>query len=227
MVIDNLLPLYKILCITIILLVPVLPAWLLYRIAPTDKILANGNFKGFKINATGGIAIFIVLFAAIYSNINDIAKSIDKIACNDDKIKELTASLDSLRRTKPWLLKLQIQLTDADGKDAPDSIYTKYLTPSAVQASPMPLEINSSARLLSFYYDDEMLSSRKTNCSISFPGEYGTQQLPISDSLMNGNDKKLIVLNARFTKNSSTGYGPDPKIKNVGSTTPPPVQPTN
>src|SRR4030095_6505472 len=109
MVIDNLLPLYKILCITSIVLVPLLPAWLLYKIAPTDTILANGNFKGFKINATGAIAIFIVLFAAIYSNINGIAKSIDELAENGNKIRQLTASLDSLQGTKPWLLQFQIQ----------------------------------------------------------------------------------------------------------------------
>jgi hypothetical protein len=223
MVIDSLLPLYKILCIAIILLVPLMPAWLLYRMAPQDKILARGDFKGFKINATGAIAIFIVLFAAIYSNINGIAKSIDKIGENDKKIAELRDSVKTLQINKPWLLKFQIQLIDTDGKDAPDSVYRKCLDPYAVHASPMPLDISTSTKIISFYYDDEVLNLCKTNYSISFPGEYGTQPLPIPDSLLKGNEKKLIVLNARFIKNSSTGYDPGSKTRNVGRVTPPVV----
>src|ERR1700722_19626370 len=104
---DNLDPLYKILCLALIFLVPLAPAWGLYKIAPADKFMAKGTFSGFRINATGSAAIYIVLFAAIYTQTSSILKDIDSS-------RILVTRVDSLMSHRPWTIQYKLKLMTAD-----------------------------------------------------------------------------------------------------------------
>ncbi|HEY2726197.1 MAG TPA: hypothetical protein VGI61_03420 [Parafilimonas sp.] len=200
---DDLIPLYKILCITIILLVPVLPAWFLYKIAPKSKILAKGTFQGFKINATGAIAVFIVLFTAIYAYISDVTKSIDNISDYNKNITELNSQIQSLKEKMPWRLECKIKIFGSNNSEANYSDYATCLNPYTIQATPMPVTINSSTRIISFYVDDEVLKEYNDTCTIILPNGYGTQNLSIPSSCKN-DTSKTIFLTANFKKQSAS-----------------------
>jgi hypothetical protein len=47
------------------LVLPVIPAFLLYRFFPNQTIAATGVLANFKVNATGAFAGYLVLFAAM------------------------------------------------------------------------------------------------------------------------------------------------------------------
>ncbi len=199
----DLIPLYKILCVSIILLIPLLPAWCLYRIAPKDKVLAKGTFGGIQINATGAVAIFVFLFASIYINMSEVNKSIDNIEVYNKRIKILNDQVQSLQKRIPWKLDCIIQIVKNDNQDINDNKeYNTCLNPDSIKTYPIPMNINSSTREISFYVDDEVLQKRNHSYSITLPGGYGSSNLQISPTKEDSVTKSVLI-RATFRKNSN------------------------
>ncbi len=208
----DLIPLYQVFCISVILLVPVLPAWCLYKITPKDKFLAKGSFAGFQINATGAVAIFIVLFASIYANMDSINHSIVNLERYNTKIMALTAEVDSLKKKQPWKLQCQVKIVKRDIQGTVDSLgnnneYYACLNPDSIQTLPMSINVIPGQRLVSFYVDDDVLKTYENSYSITLPGGYGSTRLKLSPTKADSADKSISVT-AVIYKNSS-----DPNLR--------------
>lgn len=57
--------LVKLIWIFTAVLLPVIPSYILFKSLPSSKANVAGPFKGFKINLSGSIAAYIILFAAV------------------------------------------------------------------------------------------------------------------------------------------------------------------
>jgi len=172
---DNLDPLYKILCLALIFLVPLAPAWGLYKIAPTDKFLAKGNFSGFRINATGSAAIYIVLFAAIYSQTNPILAEIDTS-------RALKTQISQLQKKLPWTIKYNLKLMDADRVHEIDqNEYARFVQVDSLLCVPRALNLSSDFKTVQFYMDNQDVNNMgDTIKSQVLLNGYGTTSLIIA-----------------------------------------------
>jgi len=192
---DNLDPLYKILCLALIFLVPLIPAWGLYKIAPEDKFLANGNFSGFKINATGSAAIYIVLFAAIYVHTNSILDEIDST-------KVLKTQIISMKNDRPWLVKCNLKLLDTDRKhEIPQVNYADFVHEESIICFPRSLKV-LDGKMVQFYLDnEEFKAGGDTLQSGVFINGFGTTAMPIcKKSTCIDKDNHIITFNQTFQK---------------------------
>jgi hypothetical protein len=172
---DNLDALYKILCLALILLVPLAPAWGLYKIAPTDKFLAKGNFSGFRINATGSAGIYIVLFAAIYSQTKPILAEIDTT-------RALTTQISQLQKKLPWTIKYNLKLMDTDRLHEIDqNEYARYVQVDSILCVPRALNLSSDFKTVQFYMDNQNVTDMgDTLKSQVLLNGYGTTSLIIA-----------------------------------------------
>ena len=186
----HLIPLYKILCISLIILVPVLPALLLYTKAPEDKIFAKGILAGFQINATGAVATYIVLFAALYVYMGKINDNFDQSLINDKRIQALTKQRDSLISLLPWNLQCQIEMVDSKGNIDPHP----NLQEGSIQTLPLLLNVSSQKKLVSFYLDDATLRANINSCSISLPGSYGAHPLKFHPNKEDSANKSIFII---------------------------------
>lgn len=144
-------PLYKILCILILFLVPLAPAYLLYKIAPEDRFLAKGNFGGFRIDAAGASAIYIVLFAVSYSQIKGVSTEIDAIV-------RLNHQIQQMRDNMPWKVQYTLTLLDENGKPVDISQYHNYISNDSIVSNPQPLVYDNAKRHVTYYMDPTNLS---------------------------------------------------------------------
>jgi len=173
---DNLDPLYKILCIALISLIPLIPAWGVYKIAPEDKFLANGDFSGFKINATGSAALYIVLFAAIYVQVNPIIVGIDST-------RALKTQLNAFLNNKPWMVKYNLTLLDTGAHEIQQNEYAHYIQADSITCVPRPLVCSTDYKTIQFYIDNNDLN-RKECClkSMLTVNGYGTYSFLVNRS---------------------------------------------
>jgi len=195
---DNLDPLYKILCLALIFLVPLAPAFGLYKIAPADKFLAKGDFSGFKINATGSAAIYIVLFVAIYSQTSVILAGIDSSRVLKNKIT-------SLEKDKPWKIEYTLKLMDQDSvHEIEQTEYAKYVQPDSIICSPRAIHFDIDSKIITFYIDNSLLTSMgdTIKSQLLLRNGYGTTIIPITKKLENTQDR-LIKINGVFYKAQS------------------------
>jgi hypothetical protein len=88
-------------------LLPLVPAVLIYRLFPDNVVTASGPFAGLTVKTSGAFAAYLIVFAATYFAI--VPKSTDIIS--------------SLRH-QFWIVKGDIKLVHADGSD--------YLHPEAL-----------------------------------------------------------------------------------------------
>lgn len=191
----NLDPLYKLLCLVIIFLVPLLPAYSLYKIAPSDKFFSSGNFSGFKINATGASAIYIVLFAALYSQTNTVIKNIDSSSALIRKIQEL-------QNNKPWKVEYRLKLMDNDGlHEISPTEYAKYVDPDSIICSPRAMHFDIDSKTITFYIDDKLMADMGDTISsqLFLRNGYGTTFLNITKNLEDPK-KRLIAVKGTFYK---------------------------
>jgi hypothetical protein len=171
---DNLDPLYKILCLALIFLVPLAPAWGLYKIAPEDKFLANGTFSGFKINATGSAAMYIVLFAAAYWHTDGILKDIDTVHL-------LKAQNDSLVNNRPWTIQYKLTLMKADSSREIDPLqYDSIVNQNSIVCTPGAFHLGDDKKTVSFYVEnvDDILKDNPIESQIVING-YSTSMIPV------------------------------------------------
>ena len=190
-------PLYKILCLALIFLVPLAPAYCLYRIAPTDAFLAKGTFSGFKINATGSAAIYIVLFAAIYTKTNLILEGIDSSA-------KLISEINTLKASRPWKLQYRLKLMDDSVHEINQTEYAKYVQPDSIICFPRAMQFNSDSKLITFYIDNDLLSHMgdTIKSQLLLRNSYGTTELNITKNLQNP-DEHSIDIKGTFYKAKS------------------------
>jgi hypothetical protein len=93
------------------LVLPVIPAFLLYRFFPNQTIAATGVLANFKVNATGAFAGYLVLFAAM---IPFMLKTYDTVG----------AFLHPY-----WTIRGQITLHDRNGKEIHQEALFRQITP--------------------------------------------------------------------------------------------------
>ncbi|HZY39686.1 MAG TPA: hypothetical protein VFE53_23685 [Mucilaginibacter sp.] len=201
---DDLAPLYKILCLALIFLVPLAPAWGLYKIAPADKFLAKGNFSGFRINATGSAAIYIVLFSAIYVKTNAILDDIDKSVTLFSQVNALKQNIASLNEKRPWTIEYKLKLIKADGSQEIDPLdYKQYVNDSSVVCTPAALHVGDDSRTLTFYLNSDQFKSvdDTVDAQIMVHG-HGTQRIPISR-----NSANVDTTNHKITLNPTIYLG--------------------
>jgi hypothetical protein len=96
--------------LTLWLVLPLIPAFLLYRFFPNQSIAATGVLANFKVNATGAFAGYLVLFAAM---IPFVFKTYDIVG-------------DFLHPY--WTIRGQISLHDRDGKEIHQQALFKQIT---------------------------------------------------------------------------------------------------
>jgi hypothetical protein len=131
-----------------------IPAWGVYKIAPEDKFLANGDFSGFKINATGSAALYIVLFAAIYVQVNPIIVGIDST-------RALKTQLSAFLNNKPWMVKYNLTLMDNTGaREIQQNEYERYIQADSITCIPRPLVCGTDYKTIQFYIDNNDLDRK-------------------------------------------------------------------
>ena len=69
---DLLLKLIGVLAVWVLL--PLIPAILLFKLLPNDKLTVNGPFNNFTVNASGGVGTYVLIFATITVFISDLKK---------------------------------------------------------------------------------------------------------------------------------------------------------
>ncbi len=193
----NLDPLYKLLCLIIIFLVPLLPAMALYKIAPSERFLAKGTFSGFKINATGASAIYIVLFLALYHQTDAVTKNIDSSS-------ELVKRIQYLESNRPWQVKYILKIMSDDGLHEISPVeYAKYIDPDSIVCFPQAMTFDGY-KTLSFYLDNKALANidDTINSQILLRNGYGTTSLNITKSLEDPGNR-TITLRSVFYKQRS------------------------
>jgi hypothetical protein len=201
---NNLDPLYKILCLALIFLVPLAPAYGLYKIAPDDKFLAKGNFSGFKINATGSAAIYIVLFVAIYSQTSVILAGIDSS-------RALTNKISQLIKDRPWKIQYQLKLMTDSTHEIDQLQYAKYVQLDSIFCFPRAMDFISDGEMIQFYLDNDDLDKMgdTIKSQVTFRNGYGTCALPIAKKSTNVNAKDRII------KITSKIYKAQPKVSQL------------
>jgi hypothetical protein len=199
---------YKVFTISFFILGPLLPAFLLYKIAPQDKILGKGNFAGFRINATGATAIFIILFAALYPKIDTVFASIDARAKYQDM-------LESYKKNRPWKVDLTIQLMNDTGKIDPTE-YEKYIKQDSIMANPRPMWFDYRTQTLTFYIDNEVFEKYdgKLDGSLVLRNGFGTSQFKI-DKKSEDPQLRLIRIVQQIRKAHTNNYASITKDKTV------------
>jgi hypothetical protein len=83
-------------------MLPLLPAVLIYRLFPKTEITVSGPFAGLTVNASGAFAGYLVVFAAVYLAL--VPQTMDMIASWQRQF---------------WTIKGDIKLVRADGSDHP------------------------------------------------------------------------------------------------------------
>jgi hypothetical protein len=185
---NNLDPLYKILCLALIFLVPLAPAYGLYKIAPDDKFLAKGNFSGFKINATGSAAIYIVLFVAIYYHTGPILKGIDTS-------RGLTNKIIQLVKDRPWKVQYQLKLMIDSVHEIDPAQYARFVQIDSIICVPRAMNLTNDDKIIQFYLDnDDMDKMGDTiKSQVTFRNGYGTCALPVAKKSTYVNQKDRII----------------------------------
>ena len=85
-------------------MLPLVPAVLIYRLFPDTPVTASGLFAGLKVNAGGAFAAYLIVFAAVYLPL--VPPTRDIIASWQRQF---------------WTMKADIKLIRADGSDYPHS----------------------------------------------------------------------------------------------------------
>lgn len=189
---DDLVPLYKILCLALIFLVPLAPAWGLYKIAPTDKFLAKGTFSGFRINATGAAAIYIVLFSAIVFQTSGILKDIDT---TDTLMKQVKALQNEKR---PWKIQYKLTLMTADSSREIDPLqYDSIVKANSIECSPGAFHLGDDNKTFSFFaMDGEEVSKEDPITSQVIINGYSTRRFTFPKNHQTvDSDARIITLN--------------------------------
>lgn len=158
----------KVLLLCFFILGPILPAYLLYKIAPDDKILGNGNFAGFKINATGATAIFIILFAALYPKIDTVLNTIDNY----------TRAVYN-REQQPWKVVLRLRLMDDKSNPISLQDYQNYVNADSLIAIPRPMYVNTDKQTISFYLDNSVMSEDTVEGTLVMGHGFGSSPFKI------------------------------------------------
>jgi hypothetical protein len=222
-------PLYKILCLALIFLVPLAPAYCLFKIAPSDRFLAKGTFAGFKINATGSAAIYIVLFAAIYTKTGIILQGIDQTIKLEDRI-------DSLQHNQPWKLQYRLTLMDDSTHEISQNDYARYVQPDSIVCFPRAMQFNTDSKIITFYIDNELMTNMgdSIKSQLLLRNSYGTRQLVITKNLENQQDHIINIKGVFYKAKPKASQIDDinnhhaPVLnKSPQNTAPPPVSANN
>jgi hypothetical protein len=185
---DDLVPLYKILCLALIFLVPLAPAWGLYKIAPADKFLAKGTFSGFRINATGAAAIYIVLFSTIVFQTSSIMKNIDST-------ESLLQQVKALKNQRPWTIKYKLKLMTADStREIDPLLYGNIVKENSIACMPAALHVADDKKTLTFYMDnaDIVGMGDPIETQVMING-YETRMIPVSMKTGNVDTANRII----------------------------------
>jgi|GEM_PF-6016277 len=203
--VESLAPLYKILCILLLLVIPLIPAWIIYRIAPKDPISANGSYMGLTINAGGAAAMYILLFIATFAEMGTILKSIDMNVTNAylTENRNLLATIAELKTNRPWKINCQLTLKDTNNREIKPTQYYSILMPDSIHESPTPVHIDAGNKLISFYVDNEFINKDSLNWNLIL-NQFGTSSLVVNRNNMD-TAKKLITINqVLFTTSTGT-----------------------
>lgn len=188
-------PIYKILCMAAVLLIPLLPAILLYEIAPKEKFFSSGSFSGFKINATGASAIYIILFVAFYAKV-------DFILANIDAYKALQQKFQGM----PWRVNCKVTLmVDPTHKmnpfDAEKIIDKKFV-------ACFPNSPRCTDQTVSFLIDNNDLDNngKISGGMLMINNGFGSVSLEDATTIRDP-DNRIITINSVFEKQSKNNYG--------------------
>jgi len=192
--------LYQVLILGFFILGPILPAYLLYKIAPDDKILANGNFAGFKINATGATAVFIVLFAALYPKISPVFDSL----ANYEKEK---VAADSAAVHRVWKVVLNVKLMQDKTHPIDRADYDQYIKDDSIMAFPKPIWYDNQDQNVVFYVSNDLFNPQGvTDGSLVLRNGFGTAQFIIDKKKEDQLHKGTIIITDSVLKPSSQSY---------------------
>jgi hypothetical protein len=192
--------LYQVLTLGFFILGPILPAYLLYKIAPDDKILANGSFAGFKINATGATAVFIVLFAALYPKINPVFDSL----ANYEKEK---VAADSAAMHRVWKVVLNVKLMQDKTHPVDRADYERYIKDDSIMAFPKPIWYDNEDQNVVFYVsNDEFTPQGIANGSLVLRNGFGTAQFVIDKKMEDQLHKGTIIISDSVIKPATQSY---------------------
>jgi hypothetical protein len=101
---DLLLKLIGVLAVWVLL--PLIPAILLFRLLPNDKLTVNGPFNNFTVNASGGVGAYVLIFATITVFISDLKKILTPVP------------------QQYWTLHGDVELIKTDGERVPIRVYS-------------------------------------------------------------------------------------------------------
>ena len=101
---DLLLKLIGVLAVWVLL--PLIPAILLFKLLPNDKLTVNGPFNNFTVNASGGVGAYVLIFATITVFISDLKKILTPVP------------------QQYWTLHGDVELIKTNGERVPMRVYS-------------------------------------------------------------------------------------------------------
>jgi len=158
--------------------------------------LANGNFTGFKINATGASAMYIVLFAALYLKANFITDNIDQVKILQDRINN-----------SPWKVECNVKLMLDSTHEADDPAYEKIINQDSIVCYPKTLKCDLATKEIIFYVDNDVVESEKGNFSgmLVLNNGFGSAKFNV-DSTERDVENRIIRVNSVLMKQNSNNY---------------------
>jgi hypothetical protein len=166
-------------------LVPLVPAILIYKLFPSTPLTVTGPFAGFKVNAGGAFAGYLLIFAGTYLPI--IPPTRDIIAGWQREF---------------WILKGDIKLVHEDNSDIP---YSQQLFSQLRVVKPLPNKFDGSQATLKI---EEEEGGGLPTVVIELP-QFDDTNLPLrsmSDKITVDRFNRIITLKEPITiKESSTG----------------------
>ncbi len=212
-------PLYKLFCISMTFLIPLLPAILLYEITPKDNFKTNGTLGSFKINATGASALYIVLFAAFFTKV-------DSLIVNIDAFRKLQESYNQ----RPWRIDWKVKLMLDPKHEANALLYKSVLDNSSINCIPESLHCYGDTKKISFYIEDKTIQDQQGKLSgmlvlnNKLGSSFGSSNFDWTQTELD-TIRRVITINSILTKQSNRNYLTSQVIDTTrGSTTAPKPQ---
>jgi hypothetical protein len=198
------LPVILKICMLIALLyIPVPIVLFIYRRRkdkPDNNFAADGNFQGFKITASGSVALYFILFVACLSASIPIMSSIDRTQSEVETISKLHFSMDSILVHSPWKLKYSIQLMTDDTTIINNEAYGTYLNSQHFHPFPPAIDMDPNTHVITCYMDNDLFESNNNNYTVNIDNFSSSFELHIDSTQKKASTRTIDLGNIHIVQ---------------------------
>jgi hypothetical protein len=111
--------LLRLITLSVLVFLPLVPAIIIFKIFPNDKVVTKGPFKGLKVNLSGAFAGYFIVLVSLLGFIPSIFQS---ITSNETEYRKALHDING-----KWTLKAHIMFQKSDGSVLDDDKEIKEL----------------------------------------------------------------------------------------------------